>query len=86
MTIKWLEELPADEVQDFGSACAKRGMVGADFEVCADEAYPVNGIGHIRRIAFVKRKGRPEGKEYPAGSGTSWTAAFEVDLLAGVFG
>jgi hypothetical protein len=85
MTIKGFDALEKSEQEDFASACAKRKLSQADFLVALDDAYPISGIGHIRRVVNVARHGRGEGRPYPAGSGTSWLMAFEQDLLNGVF-
>jgi hypothetical protein len=85
MTIKELNELPEDEQEDFSNTCAKLKLKTEEFRVYVEEHFPIKGIGHIKRIAHIQRIVNKKGKKYPAGTGTSWTASFEDDLLMGIF-
>ena len=85
MAFKTLDQFPQSEKADFETSCAKRKLNAADFVVALEEQYPAAGIGHIHRIVHVRRENFADEKADPAGSGSAWNVAFEVDLLAGVY-
>lgn len=87
MVQKSFHELPSDERKDFETACALHGFVREDFDVTAEEAIPqTDGANHIPRAITVARVIGGEARRYPGGNGSSWTAAFELDLEQDVFG
>ena len=86
MAIKTFQELGADEIEDFASACTKRKLIPADFEVRWEENYQAVEISPIDQTVNVKRKSNGAGKEYHSvGSTRTWTADFLNDLLSGAF-
>ncbi|WP_454725538.1 MULTISPECIES: hypothetical protein [Cupriavidus] len=76
-------ELPAQERDDFASACALHGFAQDDFEVSAELAGD-GDAGSSRRIAVARVTGG-EARQYRDGP-AGWTAAFERDLAQDVFG
>ena len=73
------------EQEDVTAACSKVGLSADDFEINVEENFPVEGVGHLSRIAHVPRKSNKVGKEYYAGSGSTWPMQFELDLLASFY-
>ncbi|MHA7680835.1 hypothetical protein [Cupriavidus sp. PET2-C1] len=87
MVQKLFYELPADERENFESACARHGFVPEDFDVAAEEGTPLaDSLNHTLREITVTRVIGSEVRRYPDGAGSSWIAAFEQDLLQDVFG
>ena len=85
MAFKRFDEIEKTERDDFETACKKRGLTASDFEVTVEESLPVQGIGHLKRTAYVRRTTKKDGIKYPAGSGTHWLVDFEADLLSGKY-
>ncbi|MNN44453.1 hypothetical protein D3C81_1587440 [compost metagenome] len=80
-------DLPADEREDFESACKKYKWIPEDFDVVAEEGTPAGGgPGHIPRQVTVEAKATGHREYYGGGSGTSWTYDFEKHLEGGKFG
>ncbi|WP_420992344.1 hypothetical protein ACKI2N_030390 [Cupriavidus sp. 30B13] len=81
-------ELPAQERDDFASACALHGFIQEDFEVGAEVGAQAAGDGAAgqpsRRITVARVTGG-EARVYRDGP-LAWTAAFERDLAQDVFG
>lgn len=87
MVQKLFYELPADERENFESACARHGFVPEDFDVAAEEGTPLaDSPNHTLREITVTRVIGSEVRRYPDRAGSSWIAAFEQDLLRDVFG
>ncbi|MGO4332975.1 hypothetical protein AB4Z48_18965 [Cupriavidus sp. 2TAF22] len=78
-------ELPAQERDDFASACALHGFALEDFEVSAQDGRD-GAPGHASRSITVARVTGGEAREYRDGVQGAWTAVFERDLAQDVFG
>ena len=80
-----LADLPADQVEDFRTACEGAGRSPDEFIVTAIEDW--QGAGDVKRIIFyvnVSRKNVVR-RYQSAHAQPPWTVAFEIDLKAGVF-
>ncbi|KVF93498.1 hypothetical protein [Burkholderia vietnamiensis] len=80
-----LADLPADQGEDFRTACEAAGRSPDEFIVTATEDW--QGPGDVKRIVFhVNVTHKNTVRRYQsAHAQPPWTVAFEKDLKAGVF-
>ncbi len=76
-----------DEKQDFWSAIEQTSYSQEDFDLTEIEKKPQTaGVFALSGNAVVQRKSNAVKREYSIGYETSWSAEFEADLKAGIFG
>jgi hypothetical protein len=84
MRIQTLED---DELADFRETILRHKQVPAHFALFErPAATPAPGIHAVVGILEVKHRITAARRSYSVGSGSSWLAAFELDLVNRVFG
>lgn len=75
------------ELQDYQSSCALLGYPCEEFTLRArDTTKEGPGLFPLTAQLAIERKSKAIVRFYDAGDGSSWPAAFEDDLRAGLFG
>lgn len=89
ITIKPMEHsvISETELEDVHLSLRESGYNADDFDIWDTvDPLPAQGIGAITGTVTIKNERTGISQTYAAGHRTSWPAAFDQDVKAGVFG